>query len=199
MSDPQSQIVNGVNVEELFLTIETVKATPGVAKFRFRLQNKWLDGGHNRSTLNHYHGAGQEHERGNSFVLDADEPPILLGKDQGPNPVEYLLKALAACVTTSMVYHAAAHGITIEEVESTVEGDIDLRGFLGLDKSVRSGYQGIRMNFRIKADVSDEQLQELCQLGPRFSPVFNSITRGVPVSVQAERLAETTGEVQQVA
>jgi uncharacterized OsmC-like protein len=112
----------------------------------------------------------------------------LLGKDTAANPVEYLLHALAACVTTSMVYHAAARGIQIEEVESSFEGDIDLRGFLELDKNVRNGYQGIRMNFKIKADVPDEQLQQVLELGTGHSPVFDSLTNGVPVSVSAERL-----------
>jgi uncharacterized OsmC-like protein len=113
---------------------------------------------------------------------------VLLGEDGAPNPVEYLLHALAACVTTSMVYHAAARGIQLDEVESTLEGDIDLHGFLELDKSVRQGYQGIRMNFKVKADVPDDQLQEIVQLGTGHSPVFDSVTNGVPISVTAERL-----------
>jgi uncharacterized OsmC-like protein len=121
-------------------------------------------------------------------VLEADEPPILLGKDMAANPVEYLLHALASCLTTSMVYHAAARGIQIEEVESSLEGDIDLYGFLQLDKKVRNGYQGIRVNFKIKADVSDSELQEIGQLGPEHSPVFDSLTNGVPISVTAERM-----------
>jgi uncharacterized OsmC-like protein len=179
--------VNGVNVTELFNTIDAVKATPGIAKFKFRLSNQWLDCGHNRSTVKTFYGASQEFDHATVFEMDADEPPILLGKDMGANPVEYLLHALAACVTSSMVYHAAARGIVIEELESSVEGQIDLRGFLGLDKSIRNGYQNIRMNFKIKADVSDEQLQELCRLGPQYSPVFDSVTKGVPVTVTAER------------
>jgi uncharacterized OsmC-like protein len=121
-------------------------------------------------------------------VLEADEPPVLLGKDTAANPVEHLLHALASCLTTSMVYHAAARGIQIEAVESSLEGDIDLHGFLELDKNVRNGYQGIRVNFKIKADVPDEQLQEISQLGAGHSPVFDSLINGVPVSVTAERL-----------
>jgi uncharacterized OsmC-like protein len=99
------------------------------------------------------------------------------------------LHALAACVTTAMVYHAAARGIAIEEVESSIDGDIDLRGFRGIDPKVRNGFQKIRMNFRIKADVPDEQLQELCTIGQQYSPVFDSITHGVPVKIAAERMA----------
>ena len=145
----EAQPVNGVEVQKLFDTIDAVKSIPGIAKFKFRIRNEWLDAGHNRSTISEYHGAQQDLSRAVPFILDADEPPILLGKDKGANPVEYLLHALAACVTTSMVYHAAAKGIEIQEVESRIEGDIDLRGFLGLDKSIRNGYQQIRMNFRI--------------------------------------------------
>ena len=184
----QTKVVNGVNVDELFRTIDAIKATPGVAKFKFRITNQWIDGGHNRSTVKNFYGACEDIQRGKTFVLDADEPPLLLGKDNGANPVEHLLNALAACVTTSMVYHAAARGIEIQEVESSLEGDIDLRGFLGLDKSVRNGYQGIRMKFKIKTAASDSQIEELCRLGPTYSPVYDSLTKGVPVTVTAERM-----------
>jgi uncharacterized OsmC-like protein len=183
-----SKEVNGVNVDGLFQTIDAVNANPTVAKFCFRVGNQWVDGAHSCSTVNEFHGAGQDIQRPRSFTLDADEPPILLGHDLGPNAGEYLLAALAACVTSALVYHAAARGVTIEEVESKVEGDIDLRGFLGIDKSVRNGFQNIRMSFKIRADVSDEQLEELAQLGPAFSPVLDSLTKGVPVTVQAQRM-----------
>lgn len=182
-----TKTVNGVNVDGLFQTIEAVKATPGIAKFNFRIRNRWVDAGYNRSTVTDFHGTQQDIPHESTFLLEADEPAVLLGTDKGANPVEHLLHALASCVTTSMVYHAAARGITIEEVESTIEGDIDLRGFLGLDKNIRNGYRGIRMTFRIKADVSDEQLQEICRLGPNASPVFDSLTHGVPVTVACQR------------
>lgn len=181
-------IINGVAVEELAKTVDAIKATPSIAKFNFRIRNEWLDAAKNRSTIDMFFGAGQEQSRSKPFVVEADEPPVLLGRDTAVNPVEYLLHALAACLTTSMVYHAAARGIHIEEVESSLEGTIDLQGFLALDKSVRNGFQGVRVNFKIKADVPDQQLQELCQLGPQHSPVFDSLTNGVPVSVTAERL-----------
>ena len=183
-----AKTVNGVAVADLFNTIDAIKATPAIAKFKFRIRNQWVDAGQNCSTADTFYGAGQEQSRPKPFVLEADEPPVLLGKDSGANPVEHLLHALASCLTTSMVYHAAARGIHIEEVESSLEGDIDLHGFLALDKNVRNGYQGIRVNFKIKADVPDEKLQEVGQLGPGYSPVFESLTNGVPVSVTAERL-----------
>ena len=178
--------VNGVNVDELFGTIDAIKKAPVIAKFKFRAKNQWIDGGHNRTTLKNFYGTQQDHEHKEPFVLDADEPPLLLGKDLGPNPVEYALTALAACVTTSIVYHAAAKGVTIRSMESRLEGDIDLQGFLGLKDDVFRGYQEIRMYVKIDADAPPEKLNEIVQLGPTYSPVFDTITRAVPVSVQLE-------------
>jgi uncharacterized OsmC-like protein len=183
-----SKSINGVNVDDLVTTILGIKAAPAIAKFTFRIKNQWAGGSQNNSTVDKFNGAGQKLSRLRPFVLAADEPPVLLGRDTAANPVEYLLHALASCLTTSMVYHAAARGIHIEEVESSLEGDIDLQGFLELDKNVRQGYQGIRVSFKVKADVPDEQLQEIVQLGTGHSPVFDSLTNGVPVSVRAERL-----------
>jgi uncharacterized OsmC-like protein len=179
--------VNGVNVDKLFETINAVKNSPVIAKFKFRANNKWIKGGHNRTSIKNFYGTEKDHPHHKPFDLDADEPPLLLGEDKGPNPVEYLLTALAACVTTSIVYHAAAKGIKLNSVESRLEGDIDLRGFLGLSKDVPRGYKEIRMFFKIDADTPDEKLEEIVQLGPTYSPVFDTITRAVPVSVKLEK------------
>jgi len=181
-------IINGININDLTATIDSIKAVPANGKFKFRIRNQWQGASQNRSTVNKFYGAGQELSRATPFFLEADEPAILLGKDEAANPVEHLLHALASCLTTSMVYHAAARGIQIEEVESSFEGDIDLHGFLDLDPSVRKGYQGIRVNFKIKADAPNQQLQEIVELGTGHSPVFDSLTNGVPVSVNAQRL-----------
>jgi uncharacterized OsmC-like protein len=176
--------INGVDVGRLFETIDAIKSMPTLAEFTFRLNNEWVDGSRNASTIKSFYGAGQEDTtRTEPFVLEADEAPVLLGRDTAPNPVEYLLHALAACVTTSMVYHAAAKGIRIEEVRSRVEGDIDLHGFLGLDPSVPRGYKNIRIVFQIKADVPADQLEEVVALGRAFSPVLDTITRAVNVDV----------------
>jgi len=186
MIKTETNTKNGVNVDELFNTIDAVKKSPVIAKFRFRANNEWFDGGHNRTTVKDFYGIQKEHRHEATFKLDADEPPLLLGTGKGANPVEYLLTALAACVTTSLVYHAAAKGIVLKSVESRLEGDLDLRGFLGIDKDVRNGYQEIRMKFKIDADVPDEELEELVKLGPTYSPVFDSITKGVPVKVELD-------------
>jgi uncharacterized OsmC-like protein len=177
-------IVNGVNVDELLGTIASIKSAPVIGDFKFKASNKWINGGLNRTTINKFYGAQKELSHKEPFELDADEPPLLLGEDQGPNPVEYALTALAACVTTSIVYHAAAKGIKLKSVESKLEGDIDLRGFLGISKEVSPGYKEIRMNFKIESDAPTEQLKELIGFAPSLSPVFNTITRAVPVKVK---------------
>ncbi len=177
------KIVNGVNVDDLFGTIEAIKGDPQIAKFKFNASNQWINGGLNQTTVKDFYGACQQQQHKTTFVFKADEPPVLLGNDEGANPVEYALTALAACVTTSLVYHAAARGIRLESVESTLEGDLDLHGFLGMDENVRNGYESVRISFKIKADAPEEKLAEICKLGPTFSPVFDIFTNKVPVSV----------------
>jgi len=178
------QSVNGVDVAQLFETIDAVTLDPGLASCEFRARNEWIDGGHNRTEVQGFYAAGQEDtSREQPFVFDADEPPVLLGENKGANPVEYLLKALAACLTTSMVYHAAARGIEIEGVRATLQGDLDLRGFLGLDDNVRNGYRQIRVDFEIDGDLSDEEKEELCRLAQSRSPVFDTVTNPVAVEV----------------
>ena len=175
--------VNGVDVEKMGSTVQAIQGQPDLAQFHFRATNTWINGGHNRTTIKEFYGAGQDDtSRTQPFVLDADEPPVLLGEDQAANPAEFVLHALASCLTTSMVYHAAAQGITIDAVESHLEGDIDLHGFLGLSPAMRPGYQNIRVNFSVKSDAPAEKLQELA----KYSPVFDIISNPVPVSLTVE-------------
>lgn len=181
-----STIINGVAVRDLFTTADAVKAKPSLAKFKFRIRNQWKGGSCNLSTVEPFTGVNQELAHPKPFVLEADEPEVLLGRDLAANPVEYLLHALASCLTTSMVYHAASRGIHIHHVESCVEGELDLHGFLDLDPNVRNGYREIRVHFKIDADVPEEQLEEVFRLGTAHSPVFDSLTNGVPVKVTAE-------------
>jgi uncharacterized OsmC-like protein len=179
----KSRVVNGVNLETLMATVNAIKDDPELGACHFRASNKWLGGNHNRTTVTGFYGAKQEIAHKQKFEMDADEPPILAGEDEGANPVEHLLHALASCVTTSMVAHAAVRGIHVEEVESELEGDIDLRGFLGLSDEVPKGYTDIRVKFKVKADPKDlARLEELIE----YSPVFNTLTHGVPVSIQVE-------------
>lgn len=181
----KQKTMNGVNLDQLFGTINAVQETPRLAGFKFRASNRWINGGHNRTTIKDFYGAGQEDtSRAEPFVMDNDEPAVLLGTDNGANPVEVVLHALAGCLTTSLVYHAAAQGIRIDEVESQFEGDLDLQGFLGLSDEVRNGYENIRVTFKITADAPQEKLEELCRLAQKRSPVFDIISNPVPISVR---------------
>ncbi len=180
------RVRNGVDTEVLFATLDAVSAQPEIARFQFRATNRWVHGAHNRTTIKDFIGAGGalDTSREAPFVLDAGEPAVLVGTDTGPNPAEYLLHALAACVTTSLVYVAAARGVRLTEVESYLEGDIDLNGCLGTDpENHRNGFEQIRMTFRVKGDATPEKLREVVARGHGRSAVFDSITRGVPVHV----------------
>ena len=180
MSSVTTATINGVNIEQLGACISAIQGEPWLARFQFRATNTWINGGHNRTTIKEFYGVGKEDtNRTEPFVLVADEPPVLLGEDQGANPVEFVLHALAACLTTSMVYHAAAQGIKIESVESRLEGDLDLRGFLGLSQEVRPGYQNLRVLFTVKSDAPAEKLRELT----KHSPVFDIVSNPVPVAI----------------
>ena len=176
----ESRSLNGVDLDVLMETVGAIQNDPELGIARFRDRNTWMDGNHNRSTVTGFYGARQEIAHAQAFTMDADEPPILAGQDTAPNPVEHLLHALASCLTTSMVAHAAVRGIAIEELESELEGDIDLNGFLGLDANAPKGYTEIRVNFRVKADPADvDRIKALAE----FSPVFNTITNGANVEV----------------
>ncbi len=175
--------VNGVDTNVLQTTVSNIKQDPELARCKFHIENRWIDGNHNRTLVKSFYGAKQENEHQETFELHADEPPVLAGNDMAPNPVEHLLNALATCVTTSLVAHAAVRGIHIEELESQVEGDLDLRGFLGISKDVPKGYTDIRVSFKAKTDPENvEKLKELAE----FSPVYNTLTNGVNVDIQVE-------------
>ncbi|MHA3775145.1 OsmC family protein [Verrucomicrobiota bacterium sgz303538] len=178
-------MMNGVSTDELEKTVESIRDHPELGKCKFRAHNEWLDGGNNHVRVKDFYAAGQEvTSRAKAFDFDADEPPLLLGHDRGANPVEYLLTALSACMTTSMVYHAAANGIKIEELESDFEGDLDLQGFLGLADDVRPGYQQIRATFRVRCDAPTEKLGEFL----KRSPVYDVVSKSVPVVVNIEKM-----------
>jgi uncharacterized OsmC-like protein len=177
--------MNGLDVQAACDTIDAIKADSGLARFQFRARNTWIDGGTNRSMIRDFYGAGREdNSRTTSFEFTNGEPPVLLGDNEGANPVEFLLHALAGCVTTTFVLHATARGITIDELSTELEGDMDLRGLLGLDESVSPGYEQIRIRMNVKADCSDQQLDELLDYTQQHSPVCNTVCRPVPVKVE---------------
>ena len=176
-----TDMMNGVDRKALFDTIDAVKADPALAKFEFRVKNEWVKGGLNRSTVTDFYGTKTEIAHEDPFVLYNDEAPVLLSDDKGPNPVENLLHALAGCMTTSIVYHAAAKGMKIDAIRSRFEGDLDLQGFLGLSDEIRKGYQNICVIFDIDGDLTLAQKRELLALAPSFSPVYDVVTNGTKV------------------
>src|SRR5436189_6049870 len=153
---------NGVDTAKLFATLDAVKGQPVAAKFQFRATNRWLGGTHSRTTISEFYGVGQQQQHEHTTTQDVDHPAVLVGTDHAPTPVEYLLHALAGCLTAGIANVAAARGITLTEVESTVEGDIDLLGILGLSDEVRNGYQGIKVRFRLRGD-DPEKLRKVVE------------------------------------
>jgi uncharacterized OsmC-like protein len=174
---------NGVDTAKMFATLDLIKEQPELARFQFRATNRWIDGSHNRSMIKGFYAAGGEDtSRGQAFEIDAGEPAIRLGSDTGPNPAEHLLHALAACMTTSIVYVAAARKVELTSVESTVVGDMDVRGALGVDPETRNGFERIGVSFRVTGKP-EEKLREVVERAQQRSAVYNMVTNGVPVAV----------------
>jgi len=177
---------NGVDTGALFATLDAVRAAPPAARFQFRVTNEWLTGTHNRTTIHGFFGVGEERTHERSFEIDADHPAVLVGQDNGPTPVEHLLHALAACLTAGLVNIAAARGVRLTEVRSRLAGDIDLNGILGLDPSVRNGFQNISVRFTVKGDAPADVLRAIVAQSRSRSAVFDMITNPVPVDIDVE-------------
>jgi uncharacterized OsmC-like protein len=185
MSTATNTIRNGVDTQQMYGTLDAIKAQPELGRFEFRARNEWIAGAHNRSTIQGFYGAGQEDgSRTQAFVLDAGEPAILLGTDTGANPAEYLLHALAACLTTSIVYVAAARKVRLTSVESTLVGEMDVRGALGVSDEVRNGFERIGISFRVTGDAPEEKLREVVERAQARSAVYDIITNGVRVDLE---------------
>jgi uncharacterized OsmC-like protein len=183
----EQTFVNGVNVDEFVETVEAIRQRPELARFQFRAKNRWVSGAFNLTSINEVYGACQEHVREKTFVLEKDEPFFLLGTDKAANPVEHLLAALAGCLTTTLVYFAAAEGVELKEVASQFEADGSVLGFLGIDENTRMGCEEIRVTFDIKTDAPQEKVRELIELVQARSAVFDMLTNETPVKI---RLAE---------
>ena len=185
MSTVTTTIRNGVDTEQMFGTLDLIKAQPKLAKFQCRATNRWIDGSHNPSTIQGFYAAGgQETSRSEECQIDPGEPAILLGDDAGPNPAEYLLHALAACLTTSIVYVAAARRVELTSVESTLTGDMDVRGALGVDDEPRNGFERIGVSFRVTGNAPEEKLREVVERARKRSAVYDMVTNGVPVAME---------------
>jgi uncharacterized OsmC-like protein len=176
---------NGVDTATLFATLDAVKGTPAAAQFQFRAHNQWVTGTHSQSTISDYFGVGQERAHEQEFVFDADHPAVLVGKDNGPTPVEFVLHALASCLTAGLANIAAARKVELTEVRSTVTGDIDLNGILGL-QDVRNGYQKVSVKFVVKGNAPEAVLREIVEQSRQRSAVYDVITNGVPVEIDVE-------------
>ena len=177
---------NGVDTPTLLATINAVGEQPELAKFQFRATNRWQLGTHSRTKIQSFSGAGAEHEREQEFVFDADHPTVLVGRDQAPTPVEFLLHGLLSCLTAGIGNIAAARSVTLYEVESTIEGDMDMQGILGLSKEVRNGYERLRVNFRIKGDAPAEVLEKIVEQSRNRSAAYDVIANGVPISITVD-------------
>ena len=181
----EQKMLNGVNVTQLVQTIDAIKQNPEIAKFKFRASNEWVDGGHSKTTIKSFYGAGQEDKsRSVPFTLEGDEPPVLLGANKAPNAVEAVLHALASCLSVGFVYNAAARGIEVDSLKFNLEGDVDLHGFLGLSDSTRPGYQNIRLTYNVRSNAPKEKIRELWDYVQRTSPVFDIVNNKVPISIQ---------------
>ena len=179
---------NGLNLEQISGTIEALQQDPSLARFEFRATNQWINGGENRSSIQGFFGAGVEDtSRSQPFEFTNGEPPVLLGNNEGANPVEYLLHALAGCVTTTTVLHAAARGIQIKKLSTRLSGDIDVQGMLALDDSVDAGYESINIEMDIEADCSEEELDELLAIARNHSPVCNTVCKPIPVKLERKQ------------
>lgn len=180
--ETQVKNINGFNTEAIAGTVEAIVNNPKIADFELRAENKWITGGHNRSTIQGFYGACKEDSsRTEPFIYDNDEPPLLLGNNLGANPAEVVLHGLLGCMTTTMVLLAAARGIEVTGVTSRVEGDIDLQGFLGLSAEVEKGFSQVRVVFDIEG-ASEEQKQELLVLAQQ-SPMFNTLIQPADIQV----------------
>jgi uncharacterized OsmC-like protein len=185
MRTQDARTVNGLDTSQMLETIDAIKGQPSLARFQFRAANAWINGGENQSTIKGFYGAGREDDsRSEPFVFTNGEPPVLLGDNEGANPVEFLLHSLAGCITTTIVLHAAARGIRIEELSTQLDGDIDLQGLLGLDDSVSPSYEQIRIRINVKADCSDEELDDLLGYAQEHSPVCNTVCRPIPIKLE---------------
>ena len=181
---PSDQL-NGLDTQQLVRTVEAVKQDKTLAKFEFRARNQWIDGMVTRTSIQDFYGAGAEDtSRAKPFMFTSGEPPVLLGSNEGAGAGEVLLHALASCVASTAVMHAAARGIRIESIATELKGEVDLRGLLGLDSAVRPGYQKITVKMAIKADCSEARLDELLQVVRGHSPIYDTVSRPVPVVLE---------------
>ena len=184
-ANAKSNSVNGVDVDQINHVIESITADTSFGEFQFRARNRWVNGGLNRSQIKEFHAGGREDgTRSKPFTLDADEPQLVAGNDSAPNSMEYVLHALVSCMTGTLVYHAAVRDIAITSVSSHIEGDMDVRGLLGMADDVRKGFNHVRVTMRVDSDADAETLTELAL----YSPVYDIVSKSLPVEFHLEKI-----------
>jgi uncharacterized OsmC-like protein len=180
------ETLNNVDLVQLSRTIDAVRDDPGMAEFTFRAKNEWLGGGRSRTRIQGFRGANQEDAtRTEPFRMEGDEPEVLLGSNEAPNAVEAVLHALGSCLAVGFAYNAAARGIEVQSLEMDIEGELDLRGFLGLSEKVRPGYRNVRVRYTVDCEAPDGEVDDLCRHVQNTSPVLDILRN--PVSVTVER------------
>ncbi len=180
----EHETINGVDAIALDTARVASLEDPSTAKCTYQVRNRWVSGAHNRSVIREFYVAGKlDESRNRSFVLHNDATRSLLGADTGANPLEYLLHALAGCLTTTLIYHAALRGVRIGSVESTIHGTQDARGILGVSNNVRNGFSDVRIELKVTGDASDDTLRELILLAQKRSPVYDLLSNPTGIVV----------------
>jgi uncharacterized OsmC-like protein len=182
-AQPLADEINGVSTTKLFGTIAKMRENGDLAQFRFSARNEWVEGTASASTIHEWYGAGADHPHVEEYRFAADHPT--LGHGHGPTPQEYVLHALAACITAGVATGAAARGIELTKVSSTVNGDIDVRGVLGVDQDVRTGFSNITIEFDIDADADADAIEALIAGATKYSAVFDMLANPTAVTVRS--------------
>jgi uncharacterized OsmC-like protein len=179
-----SSVNNGVNVQALLDAREALKGAPGATKFTWKASSTWKNGTHSQTTIQKFHGLGQDQSHKRAFSFDADHPEIFASEDNGVTPVEFLLVGLASCLTAGIAAVAQNRGIQLRSVEADVEGSMDIQGILGMDSEVRNGYDGIKVKFKIDADASKKDIEALVAQSQKRSAVYDAITNPTNITVE---------------
>ena len=177
------QADNGVNVAALLAAREALTNAPEAANFKWRATCNWKNGTHSHSTVEGFYGLGEEQKHKTTFTFDADHPEVFASQDNGATPVEMVLVGLASCLTAGVAAVAQNRGIQLRSVTATLEGGMNLQGILGIDKDVRNGFDGIKVDFKIDADASEDDIKALVAQSQKRSAVYDIVTNPTNVTV----------------
>jgi uncharacterized OsmC-like protein len=186
MTNTAAPVDNGVNVQFLLTARETLAAQPEAADFKWRVTNTWVKGTHSQTSVDGFFGLGQEQTHLQEFVFDGDHPEVFSSEDQGPTPVELLLVSLASCLTAGVAAVAQNREIQLRSVTATLEGDMDIRGILGVDPEVRNGFNHIKVTYHVDADASLDDIKALVAQSQKRSAVYDIVTNPTRVTVEVD-------------